>query len=225
MSTNLDIEGRFTTAPATSSHRRLTHAIIRTSRPTAPTATRPTATSSQPTPRGPTHCGGRWRTQGCTVISQSFHRRRSPERHGAPGGRCFEGGPVLRGPLPTILQAAGNFISGGGADNSTRLRTSSSTTRGSLPEPSPTTTTPPARWPVESTFHNPTSAQGDRELPELAANGPGRHRRRGDRSGTSFAAPAAAGVTALLQDVDGTLRVVAGGLPRYPAGRSQPQHP
>jgi hypothetical protein len=54
-------------------------------------------------------------------------------------------------------------------------------------------------------FRNPTSTHGDRELPELAANGTGVMANGQNMSGTSFAAPATAGVTALLQDVDPVL--------------------
>ena len=57
----------------------------------------------------------------------------------------------------------------------------------------------------DSVFRNPTSTHGDRELPELAANGTGVSANGQTMSGTSFAAPATAGVTALLQDVDSVL--------------------
>jgi hypothetical protein len=57
----------------------------------------------------------------------------------------------------------------------------------------------------DSVFRNPTSPHGDRELPELAANGTDVHANAQAMSGTSFAAPAAAGVAALLQDVDPVL--------------------
>jgi len=57
----------------------------------------------------------------------------------------------------------------------------------------------------DSVFRNPSSTHGDRELPELAANGTGVSAVGESMSGTSFAAPAAAGVVALLQDVDPVL--------------------
>ena len=77
---------------------------------------------------------------------------------------------MLRWPWPTILQAAGNFWSGAGAEfdppedefvnhkgfNSLNLANHDDTA-GAIAG--------------GSTFHNPTSAHGDRELPELAANG------------------------------------------------------
>jgi len=57
----------------------------------------------------------------------------------------------------------------------------------------------------DSVFRNPSTSHGDRELPELAANGTGVSANGQNKSGTSFSAPATAGVTALLQDVDSVL--------------------
>src|SRR5262249_33561608 len=57
----------------------------------------------------------------------------------------------------------------------------------------------------DSVFRNPTTAHGDRELPEIAANGTGVTANTITMSGTSLAAPATAGATALLPAVDGVL--------------------
>ena len=57
-----------------------------------------------------------------------------------------------------------------------------------------------------SVFRNPTSAHGDRELPELAANGTSVTADGITMTGTSQASPAAAGVSALLQSTDATLK-------------------
>jgi hypothetical protein len=58
----------------------------------------------------------------------------------------------------------------------------------------------------DSVFRNPSSSHGDRELPELAANGMGVTCVGLTKSGTSMAAPAVAGCTALLQQADATLQ-------------------
>ncbi|KAK3368784.1 hypothetical protein B0H63DRAFT_442012 [Podospora didyma] len=50
------------------------------------------------------------------------------------------------------------------------------------------------------------SPHGDRELPEIAANGTGVSTIGETNSGTSFAAPAVAGTAALIQSVDGSLK-------------------
>ena len=57
-----------------------------------------------------------------------------------------------------------------------------------------------------SVFRNPTSTHGDRELPELCANGTTVSAVGESMSGTSFSAPAVAGITAVLQSVDATLK-------------------
>jgi Subtilase family len=58
-----------------------------------------------------------------------------------------------------------------------------------------------------SVFRNPSSSHGDRELPELSANGTGVTAVKRTKSGTSFAAPTVAGITALLQNTDSTLKI------------------
>jgi hypothetical protein len=54
----------------------------------------------------------------------------------------------------------------------------------------------------DSSFKNPSSWHHDRELPEICANGTGVTAVGLSMSGTSFAAPAVAGITALIQSVD-----------------------
>jgi subtilisin family serine protease len=51
----------------------------------------------------------------------------------------------------------------------------------------------------DSVFRNPTTVRGDRELPEVAANGSSVTAVGLTMSGTSMAAPAAAGCVALLR--------------------------
>ena len=57
-----------------------------------------------------------------------------------------------------------------------------------------------------SVFRNPASAHSDRELPEIAANGTAVTCVKLTKSGTSMAAPAAAGAAALLQQTNSTLK-------------------
>ena len=57
-----------------------------------------------------------------------------------------------------------------------------------------------------SVFRNPASAHGDRELPEIAATGTSVTTVGLTKSGTSMAAPAAAGAVALIQHRDATLK-------------------
>ena len=111
---------------------------------------------------------------------------------------------MLRWPYPTIVQAAGNFWLGGRGrhhppeDEFVNHKGFNSLALGNHDDTA-------AAMSGDSVFRNPASTHGDRELPELAANGTGVSANGQTMSGTSFAAPATAGVTALLQDVDGVL--------------------
>jgi hypothetical protein len=62
-----------------------------------------------------------------------------------------------------------------------------------------------------SVFRNPNSLHGDRELPELSANGTTVSAAGVNDTGTSFATPATAGITFLLQETDPLLK-------RWPEG-------
>jgi hypothetical protein len=58
-----------------------------------------------------------------------------------------------------------------------------------------------------SVFRNPSSSHSDRELPELSANGTAVSAVGLTMSGTSFAAPAVAGIATLIQNTDPTLKL------------------
>ncbi|MEO6629629.1 MAG: S8 family serine peptidase [Aquihabitans sp.] len=203
--TNLDIDGRFTNSPAVTDHSRLTHAIIKNTEAGRPHGHAPDCNLFSANTTSTDALRWAIEDQGCTVISQSFHRFVEARNGSLQGDDVLKDWLVLRWPYPTILQAAGNFWSGDDdavtppqdefvnhkGFNSFNLANHDDTA-GSIAG--------------GSTFRNPTSSHGDRELPELAANGQGVTAAGVTKSGTSFAAPAAAGVTALLQDVSSTLQ-------------------
>jgi Subtilase family len=203
--TNLDIDGRFTTAPATSSHSRLTHSIVKNTEPNKPHGHAPDCNLFSANTTGTDALRWAVETRGCTVISQSFHWRSEAQNGTLQSDDVLKDWLVLRWPYPTILQAAGNFWSGD-SDNVTPPEDEFVNHKGFNSLTLANHDDSAGAIAGGSTFRNPTSSHGDRELPELAANGTGVTANGVTDSGTSFAAPAAAGVTALLQDVSSTLQ-------------------
>ncbi len=202
--TNLTFAGRFTNNPAASAHARLTSAVIRNSQPNAPHGHAPgcqlfSANSGS-------NDALRWAAnQGCTVISQSFHRSNEPGNAGLQADDVLKDWLALRWPYPTIVQAAGNFWStdpDGIVPPSSEFVNHKGFNTLSVGNHNDTA----GAMSSDSVFRNPSSSHGDRELPEISANGTAVTAVGESMSGTSFAAPAAAGVTAVIQDVDATLR-------------------
>ena len=200
----LDFEARFDSSPPASDHARLTSGIVKNIQRTGPRGHAPDcdlySANSYST------AALRWavRDQHCTVVSQSFHRRSEARNSGLQSDDILKDWLALRWPYPTIVQAAGNFWNGDDDDidppeneyvnhkgfNSLAIGNHDDTA---------------ANMSGSSTFRNPASAHGDRELPELAANGTGVSAVGESMSGTSFSSPATAGVAALIQDVDSVL--------------------
>jgi hypothetical protein len=204
VTTNLDFAGRFTTTPAAKDHARLTCAVVKNTEANRPHGHAPDCDlySANSSDAGAL----RWaiRDQHCTVVSQSFHRSTEPGGSGLQSDDLLKDLLALRWPYPMIVQAAGNFWLGD-LDNINPPENEYVNHKGynSLAIGNHDDTA--AAMSGDSVFRNPTSPHGDRELPELAANGTGVSANGQTMSGTSFAAPATAGVTALLQDVDSVL--------------------
>ena len=112
---------------------------------------------------------------------------------------------ALQWPYPTICQAAGNFWQGDPdniqppSDEYVNHKGYNGLTVGNHDDTA-------TAMSGDSVFRNPSSAHGDRELPEIAANGTAVTTVGLTMSGTSMASPAAAGCAALIQNVDGTLK-------------------
>ena len=204
VTTDLSFAGRFTATPLASDHAILTSAVVKNIESGKPHGHAPDCDLFSANTSGTDALRWAVRDQHCTVISQSFHRSTEPGGSGLQADDLLKDWLALRWPFPTIVQAAGNFWSTD-PDGISPPENEFVNHKGfnSLAIGNHDDTA--AAMSGDSVFRNPTSNHGDRELPELAANGTGVTALKITKSGTSFAAPAAAGVTALLQDVDATL--------------------
>ncbi|BDV31893.1 S8 family serine peptidase [Microbacterium terricola] len=215
VTTNLVISGRFETPGSTSSHARMTHGIIRNSQPNRPHGHAPDANLFSANSYDLDAI--RWAAQdeGCTVISQSFHRSAEQTSDSLSHDDNYKDWLALHWPFPTIVEAAGNGTSTEFVNHKGYNRL----TVGSHDDTASAMAT-------SSVFRNPKSTHGDRELPEIAGNGVGVTVVGLTDSGTSFAAPAVAGIAACVQEAapvlkswpEGTRAVLMAGAWRNPSG-------
>ena len=193
--TNLQIAARFSTSPATSQHSRHTHGIIKNTQANQPHGHASGCNLHSANTMALDAISWAARTRGCTVISQSFHRPDEQTDSGLSFDDMYKDWLALHWPYPTILQAAGNgtsteFVNHKGFN--TFAVGSHNDTASAMAS--------------DSVFRNPASGHCDRESPEIAANGMSVTTVGLMFSGTSMAAPAAAGCTALMQQANGTLK-------------------
>jgi hypothetical protein len=204
--THLSIAARYKTSGLTlSDHSRHTHGIVKNVEPNAPHGHAPSCSLHSANKK---ELGAvRWaaKDKGCTVISQSFHRDSEPEEGSLSFDDIYKDWLVLHWPYPTICQAAGNYWEGDydeidpPEDEFVNHKGYNSLAVGNHNDTA-------GAMSGSSVFRNPTSGHGDRELPEIAANGTSVTAVDLTMSGTSMASPAAAGCAALVQDVDSTLK-------------------
>ena len=192
--TDLVFAGRFQTNPPASAHARLTSAIIRNSETGAPHGHAPDCDLFSANSYDLDAVFWAAQTAGCTVISQSFHRDSEQTSDGLSFDDIYKDNLVLHWPYPTICHAAGN----GSSTEYVNHKGYNALTVGSHNDAS-------TAMASDSVFRNPASTRGDRELPELAANGIAVTAAGESNSGTSFAAPAVAGAAAVVQSVNSTL--------------------
>lgn len=195
VTTDLRIAARYRTDPATSQHSRHTHGIIKNRESGKPHGHAPDCRLHSANDYDLDAV--RWAAQdkGCTVISQSFHRSAEQTDGDLSFDDIYKDWLALNWPYPTICEAAGNgadteFVNHKGFNRLTVANHNDSANG----------------LASDTVFRNPTTDHGDRELPEIAANGMGVTAVGLTLGGTSMAAPAVAGATACIQEVNGTLK-------------------
>ncbi len=191
----LSITARFLTNPTTDDHARHTHGIIKNIEANKPHGHAKDCNLHSANSKDLAAINWAARTRGCTVISQSFHRGPEQTNSGLSFDDMYKDWLALHWPYPTICEAAGNgssteFVNHKGFNRLTVANHDDSA--GALAS--------------DSVFKNPSSSHSDRELPEIAANGTIVTCVQLTKSGTSMAAPAAAGAAALVQETNGTLK-------------------
>lgn len=201
---NLVITASYSSAAGTSDHARHTHGIIKNkeenkSHGHAPGCLLYSANSKN-------RNALRWavKDKSCTVISQSFHRSSEPHYGTLQADDIYKDWLAVHPPYPTILEAAGNYWSTD-PDNVDPPEDEYVNHKGYNRLAVGNHNDNANAMSGDSVFRNPTSSHGDRELPEICANGTSVNTVGLWKSGTSMAAPAVAGCTALLQDIDSTL--------------------
>jgi len=188
-----------------SEHSRHTHAIVKNKESGKPHGHAPSCTLYSA--NDPSLSALRWavKDQGCTVISQSFHRSSEPGSSGLSFDDIYKDWLALHWPYPTILQAAGNYWNGD-PDNINPPSSEYVNHKGYNSLAVGNHNDSASSMSGSSVFRNPAAPHGDRELPEIAANGTAVTTVGLTKSGTSMAAPAAAGITALLQSTHTSLK-------------------
>jgi len=206
VTTNLSITASYKSSGfATSQHARHTHGIVKNIEKNAPHGHAPSCSLHSANDKDLDALRWAARDKGCTVISQSFHRSSEPGSATMSYDDIYKDWLALRWPYPTICQAAGNFWNGdpdGISPPSSEYvnhKGYNGLTVGNHDDSA-------SAMSGDSVFRNPSSTHGDRELPEIAANGTAVTTVGLTKSGTSMASPAAAGCAALIQSVDSTLK-------------------
>lgn len=201
---DLAIAGRFTTSPATSDHSRHVHGIIRNTEVGSPRGHARSCRLFSANSKDLDALDWAVEDQQCTVINQSFHRRDEAREGTMSFDDVYKDWLALRWPYPTICQAAGNHFAGDSdgieptSDEFVNHKGFNSLAVGNHNDTA-------SAMSASSVFRNPSSSHGDRELPEISANGTGVTAVKLTKSGTSMASPACAGGAALIQSSNATL--------------------
>jgi len=197
----LVIEGKFTSSPSTSSHARLTSGIIKNKESGKPHGYAPDCKLFSANSNDTDALEWAVNDKACRVISQSFHRSSEQTDGNLSSDDVLKDYLIMNYPYPTIMQAAGNIVTSDG-DTTNEFVNHKGYNSMAIGNHNDDATAMSG----DTTFRNPNSNHGDRELPELCANGSGVSAVGLTMSGTSFSAPAAAGSAAVLMGMNSTLK-------------------
>lgn len=202
---NLTIAGKYKSNPSTSNHSQNVHAIIRNKESDTPNGHAPGCSLYSANDKKRAALTWTVKDQQCTVINQSFHRSSEPGSGALSSDDLYKDWLALHWPYPLIVHAAGNFWNGDPDDISppssefVNHKGYNTLSVGNHNDDADAMAT-------GSVFRNPTSAHGDRELPEISANGTSVTADGITMTGTSQASPAVAGVATLIQGTAPTLK-------------------
>jgi Subtilase family len=202
---NLVVEARYDSTPSTSDHSENVHAIIKNKQSNKPHGHAPECKLHSANSKDLAALSWAVRDRGCTVINQSFHRPSEPKSGSLSFDDIYKDWLILNWPYPTICQAGGNYWNGDPdgisppSDEFVNHKGFNSVAIANHDDSA-------SAMSSDSVFRNPASSHGDRELPEIAANGTSVKADDITMTGTSQASPAAAGVSALLQSTSATLK-------------------
>jgi hypothetical protein len=202
---DLVIAGKYKSNPSTSNHSQNVHAIIRNKESGSPNGHAPGCNLYSANDMARAALTWAVKDQDCTVINQSFHRSSEPGSGVLSSDDLYGDWLALHWPYPLIVHAAGNFWNGD-PDNINPPSSEYVNHKGYNTISVGNHNDDADAMATSSVFRNPTAPHGDRELPEIAANGTSVTADSITMTGTSQASPAVAGVAALIQGTSATLK-------------------
>lgn len=202
---NLTIAAKFKNNPSTSDHSQNVHAIIRNKESGTPNGHAPKCNLHSANDYDRDALTWAVKDKDCTVINQSFHRSSEPGSGTLSSDDIYGDYIATKSPYPLIVHAAGNFWNGD-ADNINPPSSEYVNHKGYNTISVGNHNDSASAMSNSSVFRNPTSSHGDRELPEISANGVSVTADGITKSGTSMASPAVVGVSALLQGTRALLK-------------------
>ena len=206
VTSELDIEDSFDSTPTTSSHSRHVHAIIKNVEANAPNGHAPDCRLYSANDKDLDALAWAVEDADCSIVNQSFHRAAEASSSGLSYDDVYKDWLTLSYPWPLLVQAAGNTTPAEAVainpptNEFVNHKTFNHLTVGNHNDDA-------SAMSSSTVFRNPASPLGDRELPEIAANGVSVTAVGLTLGGTSMASPAVAGCAALVLSTHGSLEL------------------